>query len=434
MYITERPIVDYSPRTVTRYSRVLDSFREYLTDGLTAERLATLWKDIDQGEVGDLIELNEEMEAKDAHLQGVANTRRQAITALEWTVEPRDDSPEAAEAAEWVEAELQGLRTFRQSLKHLATAIGPGLAVVELVWRAGKLVKTVDVPGHRLMGAPWETDGLFIAVEHDQVVGVEAVPGKFVVFTPQSRAGFPVKVTITRAQAKLFLLKHYALADWAGFLEKFGMPRVVAKVAEGATPKEMTAANQFLRDLMADGHGVFTPNVEFEVLQATTTSDPYSAFIDLMDAKQSILYLGQTLTTDTQGVGSFALGKVHENVKATILLDDIDNESEVVENGIIRHMVRLRWPTRQTPVPKFKRRIIESRNLDEERVTMDKVRLLRELGQPVDPVWLYDALGVPIPEGTPTAPIGLPSPQSDSPQPLLDAPASEPISTAVRPA
>jgi phage gp29-like protein len=108
MYVTERPIVDYSPRTVTRYSSFLDSFREYLTDGLTAERLATLWKDIDQGEVGDLIELNEE----------VANTRRQAITALEWTVEPRDDSPEAAEAAEWVESELQGLRTFRQSLKH----------------------------------------------------------------------------------------------------------------------------------------------------------------------------------------------------------------------------------------------------------------------------------------------------------------------------
>jgi phage gp29-like protein len=410
MYVTERPIVDYSPRTVTRYSSFLDSFREYLTDGLTAERLATLWKDIDQGEVGDLIELNEEMEAKDAHLQGVANTRRQAITALEWTVEPRDDSPEAAEAAEWVESELQGVRTFRQSLKHLATAIGPGLAVVELVWRGGRLVNTLDVPGHRLMGAPWMTDGLFIEVEQDQVVGVEAVPGKFVVFTPQTRAGFPIKVTITRAQAKLFLLKHYALADWAGFLEKFGKPWPIAKVDTGGTPNEATKVKEYLRDMMADGFGVFSPNVEIELKEAARSTEPYSAFMEKLESKQSILYLGQTLTTENQNVGSWALGRVHDNIRATILVDDIDNESEVVENQIIRHMVRLKWPARETPVPKFKRRIIESRNLDEERVTMEKVRLLRELQQPIDPVWLYDALGVPIPEGTPTAPIGLAGP------------------------
>ncbi len=419
MYINERPIVDYSPRTVTRYSRVLDSFREYITDGLTAERLATLWKDIDQGQVGDLIELNEEMEAKDAHLQGVANTRRQAITALEWTVEPNGDTSEAEEAAAWIEEELQNLRTFRSSLKHLATAIGPGLAVVELVWRAGRLVKTVDVPGHRLMGAPWETDGLFVAVDEDQIVGVETVPGKFVVFTPQSRAGFPVKVTITRAQAKLFLLKHYAIADWAGFLEKFGMPRVVAKVAEGATPKETTAANEFLRDLMADGHGVFTTNVEFDVLQTTTTGDPYSAFTKWIEERQAILYLGQTLTTEVGSVGSFAAAKVHDGIRAGLLLDDIANESEVVENAIIRHMVRLRWPTRATPVPKFKRRIIESRNLDEERMTLEKARFMLEVAKlPLDPLWVYDSLGIPVPEGAPTKPIGLEGPDDNqSPQP-----------------
>lgn len=395
--------LDTSKGRIVGYSPILDSFRRYLTDTPTPERFATLLKDIDQGDVAAMVELNEEMEAKDAHLQAVAQRRRQAVTALDWSVErsPRaeDDDKLADDAAAHVADVLDSIEAWPGTLKHLTSAIGPGIAATELVWDKGELVDTVDVPGHRLTSLPWLDQAIRLQADNDWQ-GVEMPRGKFVVFTPQARAGFPLRVTITRAQLLLWVLKHHARSDWAGFSEVFGMPVRIGKYGPAATPAEKTALRSMLENMGSDRWGMFSNEVDVEMLEAGRGTHPYREFIDWIETKQTILYLGQTLTTDVGNVGSFAAAKVHENVAASILLDDLANEAEMVRNQVIRPLVAMKWPGRRdVPMPVFKRMLLETKNLDADRLALEQLRAAKEFGLPFDAAEAYERLGLTMPDG-----------------------------------
>ncbi len=63
---------------------VRDRYGSYPSQGLTPQRLATIFKEADQGDITRQAELFMEMEEKDLHLGGVLQTRKLAITGLEW--------------------------------------------------------------------------------------------------------------------------------------------------------------------------------------------------------------------------------------------------------------------------------------------------------------------------------------------------------------
>ncbi|MBK8268028.1 MAG: DUF935 family protein [Planctomycetes bacterium] len=63
-----------------------DLFRDYPADGLTPQRLISIFREADAGSLSAQMELYEQMEEKDAHLYSVANTRRLAVTGLPWEV------------------------------------------------------------------------------------------------------------------------------------------------------------------------------------------------------------------------------------------------------------------------------------------------------------------------------------------------------------
>ena len=124
-------ILHASSKQVVRTGGFIDQFRRNLTDSLTPERLGTLLKEIDDGDFAAMAELAQEMEAKDAHLQAVANTRRQAVTALDWSIEPtatEDQDEFAIEVAKFCEDTLRSILSWPDTLDHLSRAIGPTVA------------------------------------------------------------------------------------------------------------------------------------------------------------------------------------------------------------------------------------------------------------------------------------------------------------------
>src|SRR3972149_2849454 len=68
--------------------RIVNALRSGGTErprpGLTPSRLLAILKEADDGSLSAPIQLFEEMEEKDPHLYAVANTRRLALTGLEW--------------------------------------------------------------------------------------------------------------------------------------------------------------------------------------------------------------------------------------------------------------------------------------------------------------------------------------------------------------
>ena len=398
------PLPSHNTR-FTKRSTYLDSYRRYLTDSPTPSRIASIIRSTDTGDVAAAIELNEEMEAKDAHLQGVANTRRLALTALPWDVIPdadAKDQPAAEAAAEFVSETLRKVNGWNEGLDHLAAAIGPGISVLELVWNRGKLIEVVPVPGDRLVGDIADGSGVYVTTDEHPYDGIKAGGSKFVVFTPTVRGGFhPLRVTITRAQAYLWVIKHFAVADWSGFAETYGQPVRMANVKAAATPEEQEVVKDMLQNMGSDLWGMFTDNVDVKFLEAARNSEPFSGMVEWIEKKQAILYLGQTLTTEPGNIGSLALGQVHDSVRAALTLSDIGHEAQMVRWQVFRWLVRFQWPGRDIPLPLFHRQPAEARNIDMDRIDLEKLRFLKESGLGVDPEVVYERLGIPQPKEKP---------------------------------
>ena len=91
-------------------AQVTDKYSEYPSDGLTPVRLAEIFKEADAGDVLRQAELFEEMEEKDPHLFSQLQTRKNAVTGLDYEIIPFDsDDPRDKEIAEFVEAQLGGI-------------------------------------------------------------------------------------------------------------------------------------------------------------------------------------------------------------------------------------------------------------------------------------------------------------------------------------
>lgn len=386
-----------SIRPVVRYDPTLDEARRYVTDNPSPERMANLLRSVDMGDIAALTELTDEMIGKDLHLTGVSETRRGAITALDWDIEPNPDDPDqtlATEKAEYSREQLLMIGNFPDALDHLSEAIGPNVAVWELLWDRAEIVGVVPVPGHRLTGDPFgQKPGVF--VETDNSLGVPTSPGKWVVHHPQPNGGFPFRHTLTQATVYPWMMIHFARSDWSAFSELYGNPLRLAKWTDEVADDDRNTVIQMLERMGSDAAGGFPEGVEIELIQASGKGEVFVDQIGWAQRSMSIGWLGQTLTTDTgqSGAGAYALGRVHEGIRADLLAKDLKAEANTIECQLIGPMVALRFPDTLGPTPVWKRKVDAKRDLDQERVDIDKLKTAREMGLPIRRAQVYETLG-----------------------------------------
>ena len=117
-------------------AQVTDRYSEYPSEGLTPVRLAEIFKEADAGDVLRQAELFEEMEEKDPHLFSQLQTRKNAVTGLDYEIIPFDpDDPRDKAIAEFIQEQIGGIEGFEDILLDLLDAIGKGFAVSEIMWR-----------------------------------------------------------------------------------------------------------------------------------------------------------------------------------------------------------------------------------------------------------------------------------------------------------
>ena len=94
------------PRPETRevaVAHVTDKYSEYPSNGLTPVRLAEILREADAGDVLRQMELFEEMEEKDPHLFSQLQTRKNAVTGLDFEIIPFSDDPRDKEIADFIQ-------------------------------------------------------------------------------------------------------------------------------------------------------------------------------------------------------------------------------------------------------------------------------------------------------------------------------------------
>ena len=91
---------------------VNDKYSTYPSNGLTPRRLARIFRAADGGDVFEQMELFEEMEEKDTHLFSQLQTRKLAVTGLDWEVQPFSDDERDKEIAEFINEQLKGIENL----------------------------------------------------------------------------------------------------------------------------------------------------------------------------------------------------------------------------------------------------------------------------------------------------------------------------------
>lgn len=388
---------------ITRYSLNYDAYPRYLTDAPSPSKFAALLKRVDQGELSELCLLQSEMERKSDQFHGVVQTRRNAVTALEWCIEPDpkadEDDTFAKDVADYCGEQLTAIHSWPNVLRHLSDAIGPNLSVVELVWDRAEIQDFVIVPSTRFVSHPFLNTGVAIRTDSEPMgIPTELFPGKFIVYVPNCRGGFPFRTTLTHASVNAYLMIHFSRADWLAFSELYGTPIRKVTYDDAVVDADRTTLANFANEGGSDLAIVMPKGAELEFVQATGTGETYSKQCDYADSKLAILWLGQTLTTDVGGTGSYAAAKVHDNVRGDLLASDLQAEASCIRRQLLAQMVELKYPGRNAPVPVFKRITYVGRDVESERLTLDQLRFARESGLRIDEEVIYEKLDLPRPE------------------------------------
>jgi len=84
-------------------------------------------------------------------------------------------------------------------------------------------------------------------------------------------AAAPVQALVTRAGmvcvcAWMYLFKNYAVKDWMGFAEVYGMPLRVGKYASGASRSDGEALIRAVRSLGSDAAGIISKFTEIKLI------------------------------------------------------------------------------------------------------------------------------------------------------------------------
>ena len=212
----------------------------------------------------------------------------------------------------------------------------------------------------------------------------------------KARSGHASRAGVLRVVGWMYLLKNFALKDWAAFNEVFGMPLRLGKYDPAASPADREALLQAVRHLGSDAAGVISKATEIEFVEAGSQgskTNPYQAMADFCNREMSKAVLGQTLTTDTTGsTGSYAAAKIHGEVRRDLVEADAQALATTLREQLLRPLVGFNFGW-DRPLPWFRFKYEEEEDLK----TLSEVyRNLAALGVPLNAEHLAERFGVPI--------------------------------------
>lgn len=122
-----------------------------------------------------------------------------------------------------------------------------------------------------------------------------------------------------RIASKIFwyyVFKKGGIKYWARFIEKYGIPYAIGKVPPNTAQEIKEELLNKLDNMVQDGIAVITENQSINMITDATNSNSgnnHLTFINFLNSEISKVIVGQTLTTENQNTGSYALGQVHES-------------------------------------------------------------------------------------------------------------------------
>jgi phage gp29-like protein len=379
-------------------AQVTDKYSEYPSNGLTPVKLAAIFREADAGDVLRQMELFEEMEEKDPHLFSQLQTRKNAVTGLDYEINPFSDEPRDKEIAEFVREQIKALENFEEIQLDLLDSIGKGFAVSEIIWGydEGHIV-IEDVRSRHQKRFFWDgIDDSFKVRTLEHPEGILLPENKFILHRYKARSGHPSRAGVLRVVAWMYLFKNYDVKDWVSFAEVYGLPLRLGKYQQGASEDDKQALMQALIQIGADAAGIIPDGttIEFITTEKTSSTDLYEKLARYCDEQISKAVLGQTLTSDSGG-GSYAQSKTHNEVRHDLTVADCKALASTLRRYLIRPLVLYNFGEDKR-IPSIKYDYEEAGDLEQDANIIGT--LIEKTGLRVPTSFLYKKFSIPIPE------------------------------------
>ncbi|HXF99762.1 MAG TPA: DUF935 family protein [Bacteroidota bacterium] len=297
----------------------------------------------------------------DTRLLGLMQTRQLAVTGFPWEFVPSD--PASDRAIEIAQAMTARFRTsgFHMHFNALLNAIFYGHAALECTWGNDDLgFRPIAITPIPITSLYWDGVKVLRIVDDPARFRTEPLepPEKYCIVTFNPLNGINTRHIggLLRTALWLSLLKQFNWNDWSHFNEVYGEPLRVAKWKPYTSEEDKKTALNAVKEIGKRAYAAVSEDVLIEFIEATRNGsiEAYERLLKAILDEQSILILGQTLTTDVKDKGTFAAAKVHNTVRTDLMWSDL----LMLENAVNSYYVPLDYKnnvgTDAALIPRFR--------------------------------------------------------------------------------
>ncbi|WP_078000356.1 DUF935 domain-containing protein [Edwardsiella tarda] len=365
---------------------------------LSPGRLASVLRNAMDGDARDYFILAEEMEERDLHYASVLRTRKLTVAGIVPTVVAASDDDNDVQLADAIR-NLMEQPQIPELLFDLLDGLGKGVGVCEILWNTRNTQWTprdYEWVDPRFLKPDRETLREFrLITDNNPVDGEPLSVGKYIVHQPRLKSGLPLRNGLARLVAVMYMLKSFTVRDWWAFGEKFGLPLIVGKYHNQASPEQIRVLVDAIASLASDAGCAIPDSMKLDMVETASRNGGGTLFKEMAewcDAQTSKAVLGQTMTTDNGSSRSQA--DVHDRVRMDIARWDARQLADTLNEFLVRPFIQFNYGP-QAHYPRIEMRISEPEDL---KAFVDALTPLIDRGMRVQESEIRDKFGLAEPE------------------------------------
>lgn len=223
-----RPISSKTlPRRPLAAAPINKSHRDYMTDGLTPEKIGPIFKEADRGNLSRQAQLFEQLREHDGHVLSEDDKVINAITSqyLDWQFTPASDSQRDLDVVDFLEEYVLSHDDWVKYKRRQQSAVGQGFAGLAPEWDRSSgqaVVNNFEFVEHkRLIFQDPQTGYLRdwpLLITDDSPQGEEIHPRALFLHKYGGLVGSAPRSGVFRPVTWMMVFKHFAIKDWWIFL------------------------------------------------------------------------------------------------------------------------------------------------------------------------------------------------------------------------
>ena len=335
---------------------------------------------------------------RDDRMTAVLETRIKALLGVPFEVMASDlESELSVNIAADIERKWWDIISEDELAELMRWRIMLGFALCSLEWelKANYWCPKVKVWNPQFVYHQQNLDQWWLLTKEQGEVLIEPGNGKWMLI---GRGRRPYMDGAVRSLSIPWLIRQFAMRDWARYSERHGMPLVKAMVPAAVDAPEKEEFFDDVRALSTETTVLLPTNVtgngdgfDIELLEATDKSwEGFERLITSCNVSMSVNLLGQNLTTEVQG-GSYAAAKVHDRIRSDYLEGDAEELSTALRDQVLKPMVGFSYVEdvdAMTPWPKWQTEPDEDQRIKAEtfKITTEALGHLKTAGYTVGDV------------------------------------------------